>query len=179
MSPDRLAHMKLNGHRWKCKLVSVSAIQKTPALIEGLQLALKNWNDAIKASGIDFAFSYSESTNAQIVVHMESLPEDVIGLAQPPNGDNYACHCIALNSHKPFGVHKKEETETTEGAQIGRDLIRNHTIDIVRVLMHELGHAIGLKHIGVEPAIMHAEYTKHPNTKPTPEDLEMVRALYA
>lgn len=180
MSPDRLEHLKRHGQRWPTKHITVTCDTTKPSpLPNAVQSAIQKWNAAFTEAGIQLQLAWSQEQPANISVLLATLEPGCIAVAMPPNGTISWEHEIQINAQVPIALHDPIKEGDSEATQLGKSLINKGTIDLVKVLMHELGHSIGLKHVSDPDSIMFGEYTTKPLGSPSAHDIAMVRALYA
>jgi hypothetical protein len=155
-----------NAVQLKFTLGAIPAKLNTDQAIAEIHRALKEWS---RVARIDFLAAAGAGGSRQIDIFF----------ADGAHGDPFAFDGqgkVLAHTFFPAGPNAEPiagdmHLDEAERWQIGADT------DLYSVVLHELGHALGLAHSDQPGAVMYAYYRKHDAL--TQEDIDAIRSMYA
>ncbi len=172
----------LHGNAWDCGNITFSFANGTPDIADDLEHAAVRWAFEVWGSEVNINFvEIGNPDNADIVVLWGAGNH---GIADPLDPDfdginGVLAHAafpppLALNDPTLAGdVHFDEDENWTLAFQN----TNNQPIDMLTVALHEIGHALGLRHSPVPGAIMQPFYGGSQRFLGT-DDIAGINAIY-
>jgi len=179
---DEFAHQPANlicfrpTSRWNKTALTWQLTNRLPGIDEDEQLDAARRAFDLWASVSTLTFQETDSDDADIVLTF--LPGNGVGhgddfpFPMPGNSvSNVIGHAFFPGSPEPGDVHFNENESWSLAPAPGE-------FDLFTVMLHEIGHALGLEHTLVESAVMAPSYQADGFATLTETDISAIRALY-